>query len=88
METYNEPRVQETQQVNDHQSYISTFAAYLTIHVTARSTSTDMTTGFHARPYRRFIEIQSRVSPSGGEWKGNPPLPRKLTCRPTCPPLF
>ena len=51
--------VQERQQVKDQQSYVSVFVAYRTF--AARSTSPDMTSLFHARPYGRFKEIQNNL---------------------------
>ena len=54
-----EPRVRKKHQVKEQQSYIAVFVAYLTIP--SGKTSSDMTTVFHARPYGRFIEIQSNL---------------------------
>ena len=55
---HDDPRVQQRQQVKDQQSYISVFVAY---QVATRSTSSDMTTVFHALPYGRFVEIQTNL---------------------------
>ena len=56
----------ERQQVKDQQSHISVFAVQQThflsnLQVAVRSTNSDMTTAFHARPYGRFIEIQGNL---------------------------
>ena len=56
------PWVQERQQVKNQQSCISVFVVYPTIQVATRSTSPDMTTVFHARPYGGFTELQSNIS--------------------------
>ena len=53
----NEPKVPERQQVKGQQSCIFVF-----ILVATRSTSPDMTTVFHARPYGRFIVIYRATS--------------------------
>ena len=58
----NEPRVQARQQVKDQQSCISVFVAYLGIpRSKTRSTSSDMSTVFHAWSYGRFAEIQGSL---------------------------
>ena len=54
----NEPSVQEGQQVKSEQSYKHLFVAYPTY---TRSTSPDMATAFHERPYGRLIEIKSNL---------------------------
>ena len=58
---WNDPRVQERQQVKNQQSNISFFVAYAIIRSSSQEVVTNMTTVFHAWLYERFIEIQSNL---------------------------
>ena len=55
-----EPRVQEKQEVKDQQYYIYPFLKLIQyLRAPSTSTSPDMQIAFRAKPYGRFIEIQS-----------------------------
>ena len=56
-----EPRVQKRQQLKDKRSYIPVSVAYILYPSNIRSTSSDMSRVFHAKPYGRFIEIKSNL---------------------------
>ena len=56
-----EPKVQEKQQVKDHQSCITIFVAYPASQSSSHEHSPDMTTIPHAWSYGRFIKIQSNL---------------------------
>ena len=47
--------------MKNQQAYISLFVAYLTFQSSNQEHQPGMTTVFHARPYDRFIEIQSSL---------------------------
>ena len=56
-----QPRVQDSQQERNQQSYISVFVACPPFQVATRSNNPDMTIVFGTWPYSRFIVIPSNI---------------------------